>query len=442
MQDKDLNTIIGDLKKNSIFRMSLGSKELFHSNFLEYLWDLDEDHRSFINMINGFIDKPLPPPGSNYHFAREKKNFDICIFHLIEGKRKNKYGQKPIKEVFDLIIENKVKSIPYKEQLEEYITEVKKNNQDTPCQYILLSLSECFPDNDSIQSEEHDDARKDICGWHLIDYEQMAEAIADNYKNHCCFKPYIEDYCSFVKLLVSLKNCILTENIDNEPLFDEDAIEKLKEIRVHDLYIKLRASWFIMSLKRRLEKDDEQYADKVYVVHKYEDFNKDNVELDRSEGIFLNVDINQGNGQAAAWILNKPNKTKLGDTFEIVIQGKQYRHGIALARTTHFDKTNKHLRLNVLYKKILKSPDAVAFLNFDEPYSAERVFPEKEEEYFRGTKKKGEKEGIKKKGRFCCYDTSYLYRYEMIGDNVSINDLLNRMIKDIRIIYSKLPQIK
>ena len=39
--NQKLYDILGELKMNPIFKMSLGSKELFHSNFLEYLWELD-----------------------------------------------------------------------------------------------------------------------------------------------------------------------------------------------------------------------------------------------------------------------------------------------------------------------------------------------------------------------------------------------------------------
>ena len=44
--------ILKELNGLPIFRMSLGSKELFHSNFLEYLWSVDSDR--FKNMINKF----------------------------------------------------------------------------------------------------------------------------------------------------------------------------------------------------------------------------------------------------------------------------------------------------------------------------------------------------------------------------------------------------
>mgnify|MGYP003551109489 CR=1 FL=1 len=34
-----------ELYKNPMFRISLGSKELFHSNFLAFLWDCDKQNR-------------------------------------------------------------------------------------------------------------------------------------------------------------------------------------------------------------------------------------------------------------------------------------------------------------------------------------------------------------------------------------------------------------
>ena len=76
-----LNEILEDLKANPIFRMSLGSKELFHSNFLEFLWDLD--HLKFIETVNYILPngrKIVFNPESV--FDREKENFDVCIHHF------------------------------------------------------------------------------------------------------------------------------------------------------------------------------------------------------------------------------------------------------------------------------------------------------------------------------------------------------------------------
>ena len=110
---KSWQGVFNDLNDNPIFRMSLGSKELFHSNFLAFLWDLDRD--TFISMIN---DKLLEyealslDESSKYELSRETENFDILISH------KDKDGKRV---VCDLVIENKVKSIPYLSQLNDYV---------------------------------------------------------------------------------------------------------------------------------------------------------------------------------------------------------------------------------------------------------------------------------------------------------------------------------
>ncbi len=132
--------------------MSLGSKELFHSNFLEYLWHVNRD--SFINVVNEFLPHPLEE-NQQYEIGREVENFDICIYHEENKKR-----------VYDLVIENKVKSIPYKEQLMEY---EKKANNSPCCKFILLTLSDDFPDKDNVER------------WKILRYDELRKSIEKYY---------------------------------------------------------------------------------------------------------------------------------------------------------------------------------------------------------------------------------------------------------------------
>ena len=69
---ENLQSTLLELNKLAIFRMSLGSKELFHSNFLEYLWSIDPSHKMFV---------------------RDKENFDICLYHeesFRDGKKRKR----------------------------------------------------------------------------------------------------------------------------------------------------------------------------------------------------------------------------------------------------------------------------------------------------------------------------------------------------------------
>ena len=210
-----MDTIKNSLKANPIFSMSLGSKELFHSNFLEYLWCVDE--HAFIKMINDIYcankESNIPPllqtsSEKVYKIGREIENFDICVYH----KDSNNI-------VYDIVIENKVKSVPYKEQLDGYVEKAK--NKSKNCKFVLLSLTERFPNKDEIKKD-----------WTICGYETLVEKIRADYLQYPSKKNaiYIEDYCNFVEQLVKLsKNIIIPENIREKELFDSSEITKLKE---------------------------------------------------------------------------------------------------------------------------------------------------------------------------------------------------------------------
>jgi hypothetical protein len=415
MQQKNpaLDSTIKSLNNNPIFRMSLGSKELFHSNFLEYLWCLDHNHVTFIKLINNYFKGNELVFNKDYVLEREKNNFDICIHHKEDNVL-----------IYDLIIENKVKSIPYKEQLEGYVKKVK----DSAKRFMLLTMSDQFPDYDDI---------KEI--WTVVKYDSLEARIREFYlKDNTSLKntkhqSYISDYCDLVQLLVKLvSEVILPPDLNNVQLFDNEVIKKLKEIRIHDLYIKLRSSWFLLKLKEKLSKDCSPV-----VVHKYEEI-KNNDKYNKSKGVFLNVDINQGNGQIAAWIYDaSAPKEKNGNTFEIVIQGNQYRHGISQCfkkkknspKLTGDARCN---RLNMLYERIENSRSAAQFLGLKDI-----VFLPAQKGNFR-------KSTINKDGPFNCYDDSYIYRYITLGEGIKdeISSLLEHMCREVISVYSNIPTFK
>ena len=73
-----VNQTLENLSKMAIFKMSLGSKELFHSNFLEFLWDTN--YKAFIKLINQLLGKEVLFPDKEegyYTFSREKENFGL-----------------------------------------------------------------------------------------------------------------------------------------------------------------------------------------------------------------------------------------------------------------------------------------------------------------------------------------------------------------------------
>ena len=414
MADKE--STLSVLHNIPIFRLSLGSKELFHSNFLEYLWDCDKN--CFITMIrNIFGDDGLFSESGKYFLSREKENFDICIYHTT-GETED---GTPI---YDLILENKVKSIPYKEQLAEYVKKVeakRKNGNNAPV-YVLLSLAKIFPDKDDNSDTISVCVDGHSAGWKVINYNKLKDLI--NGQQAWMDKPYVPDYCSFIEALDKLGNEIL-DSIEEKPIFDKSEVISFKNERLHDLYIKMRCSWFAARLKEALSSD--RFPTKI--INRYEEREYDVVNL--------NVAMNQGNGQIAAWICDRncdKDGKNIANTFEIVIQGNQYRHGINQMSVTVSNVGKK--RLNDLYSRLKDDPaysDAFSFLNFN---TSDHVYPN-ETKFHR--QEKG-KDKIKKTGPFDCYGESYIYRYEKI-DGCLTGDLLKKMLKDIEKIFKQIPNL-
>lgn len=132
------------LRGSTMFHMSLGSKELFHSNFLH--WISIVNWRFFLFILHNLsgIDKfwwegKYSPDKHNIEVRREFHHFDLSIYildsektvkdtssdHSIADKGTEDYsfsnkGRTVQKWIPVLILENKMKSLPYREQLVEY----------------------------------------------------------------------------------------------------------------------------------------------------------------------------------------------------------------------------------------------------------------------------------------------------------------------------------
>ena len=110
-----MKKIINALNANPMFHMSLASKELFHSNFLYWLWKLDAS--KFLTLLDKLSEcndfSRLTP--DSIEVKREYQHFDLCV--LEKGHPNNVL----------LVIENKVKSIPYVEQLNAYTGKLDEN---------------------------------------------------------------------------------------------------------------------------------------------------------------------------------------------------------------------------------------------------------------------------------------------------------------------------
>ena len=127
---KDIDSAYAYLKTSAMFKLSLSSKELFHSNFLEWLSNVDQEAFKGLILDMAGIEEDYEWPNV-WRGKREYNNFDLCVVAYNQDQYKNKEDER-IDDDDDFrilfVIENKVKSIPYKEQLERYTREAEAKN--------------------------------------------------------------------------------------------------------------------------------------------------------------------------------------------------------------------------------------------------------------------------------------------------------------------------
>ena len=354
--------ILSNLNGIPMFKMSLGSKELFHSNFLEYLWDVDSN--SFKKMICDLLgEDKVFKSDVEYKLSREKENFDLCIYHEIGSKLE-----------YDVIIENKVKSIPSKQQLDCYVEKVKGSKS----RFLLLSLIENFFDRVEIEKEKL---------WKIVHYDALRTGIDNNYKGVIGKDAtYISDYCSFISNMHSLQQKIVPGNFINEDLWPD--YELYKQYRLHDLYIKLRGLKFIELLQAKFCNAGLSYEIVPVGGFKF----RQSWNPGEKKDVYLNWNVFRAVGQVAVYLYNGGEQI-----YEIVIQGDQYRHGI-----NYYDPKDKNISLQDIWKKV------------------------KNDDFMKDIQHAGRKN--KDYGQ---YKPDYVYVYERI-QSTKIGALLDRIVDDIR----------
>lgn len=193
--DGSVDILPNELQQNPMYRLSMSSLELFHSNFLEWLFDIK--HEAFLKCFDLTVHD-----SSTYTIERE--------YHL--GTRDGKKWVTDI-AVFEngnliLIIENKIKSTPSKGQLENQsaLADIKAKG----CKKVLLSLFE-YSGTGLCQITAfrriHPSTPHDFIP---ILYKDLLTEIRTNYASHSQFVPYIKDYCDMLERLQNI--------IDADPL--------------------------------------------------------------------------------------------------------------------------------------------------------------------------------------------------------------------------------
>lgn len=270
-----------NLKELPIFWMLLSSKELFHSNFISWILETypKEMGAFFCNILS--LDSIYEISG----IEREKHNIDIS-FHL---------GNTIV------IIENKVKSIAYEEQLLKYNDLYQTKNKKC----ILLSLKKPI---------------FEINNWQYLKYETFIEQLKyliKDIKVENYHKDLIEDYIKFINILLTeFLPLINVEKIDICNLYVKNTeenilLEKLIKLRIHDLFLKGLFEEIAITLKKELESKEFSISNKVIYKCEENDIVSVTFGMSRSQGL---LDIKY--------------KIKKDLIIGIQIQGLQYRQFI------------------------------------------------------------------------------------------------------------------
>lgn len=245
----DKEDFIKTLQNNVAFQLSLTSKELFHSNFLAWLAE-DEATRGTFNELlqNCFGAKDLTFDPDEMMVMREYKNFDLCICEKQKNKNENlDEDTEPEFVPGDVlfVLENKVKSLPYKEQLKKYQTRVENENKNKhKAQYCLLSLAKGFKDFGE--------------DWVVATYEEYAQALRKANKtngDNSFKKDLINNYCEFIETFSGyIEEClkeVCSKDGDDKDVYDKDAInseatwnilinhQEFRDIRCNDIWQKI-----------------------------------------------------------------------------------------------------------------------------------------------------------------------------------------------------------
>jgi hypothetical protein len=276
---------IQKLLDSPLFNLSLSSRELFHSNFLYWLANLypEEFGTVFIKFC-----KVKPTNSKISEIYREKNNIDLSF--------KYENGQ-------EVIIENKVKSIPDRGQLERYS---KKSSLNQNC--ILLSLSKPVFFNGRKTSI--------ICDkkWYYVSYldlikllKIMNNKISDNYH-----KNILLDYIEFIDGLIHVDKLCKLRKTDLYTLYSKelDKVYKLLfTIRLHDFYLKKKYQQLSQLVYEKLSNNlKEQIA--FDTILNWNDKND----------ILITFGMTRGQG-----LVDIKYKIKNKLAFGIQIQGEQYR---------------------------------------------------------------------------------------------------------------------
>ena len=220
---------IGRLKNSPIYAMSLGSKELFHSNFWAWLMKKNP----------GFIEVFFEERIDNPEVKREEENRDLTIWE----NRGNKKAY---------VIENKIKAIPTREQLVKYQESLKEKFVKGILTGLRKPMEGILPD-----------------GWAFLSYRTIAKRLREKTSlldDLSC--AILEEYCDIVETIDAIFAELIPEKCKGDFRYgtedSENNIKSLKEVHLDDIYKKILAAEFLTYWRTHSSYQDKAESEQNY----------------------------------------------------------------------------------------------------------------------------------------------------------------------------------
>lgn len=214
---EEFEKIADNLAKSPLFAMSLSEKELFHSNFWAWLFERTPYGISYAKIFFPSITKISC-------VTREEEHRDVTIWE----SQNRAY-----------VIENKLKSLPRKSQLEEY---------QKALEYKKCFCQGCLTGVIGLPMAE----QRALDKWHFISYKTIGERILDiAEKEQDTFEKQL--IIQYAQMLIDLQWILVKNEYMQTGTFLSYVpnSNKLKKLRMADFVAKLNANQFVNRLENK-----------------------------------------------------------------------------------------------------------------------------------------------------------------------------------------------
>lgn len=254
------------LAKSATFAMSLGAKELFHTNFLAFLLESpDARLESLQKDLRAVLGLPLEDGEVAYCAVwREHKKLDLIIVPL-KPDDSSPDGLAASKTRC-LVIEAKLKAIPTRQQLQDYLAKNLSLGYPSPDSKPSLKFGKLEGNLVQTKLLAPSGTQNVHPSWVTITWEDVCRQVAkfvDELEDDCGgLRSIITDYANSLKQVLAVIAAtrhrlqqLRDTSFGYSILYKELTHEKLRNIRLHDLVGKVAFDEWVRLLYGQLEKD-------------------------------------------------------------------------------------------------------------------------------------------------------------------------------------------